>query len=96
MTDGYFFSTSGSIRRSAVAKMGGFIDPATEFYREDTVIARRSSKVGKAVFARDFSIPSSGRRILEDGLFNTAITYAQSYVRIAVGLAPTANHTDHR
>jgi hypothetical protein len=89
-------SSSSVAARSAAAKMGGFIDPATEFYGEDTVIARRASKVGKVLFAPDFSILSSRRRILEDGLFNTAFSYAQDYVRIAVGLAPTASHTDQR
>jgi len=66
-------------RKSALIAMGGF-DTSIEFYGEDTDIARRLSKYGKAVFHLDFYIYSSARRLNHKGLMRINIVYALNFI----------------
>ena len=85
-----------AIRRDVVERMGGFVDPVTEFYGDDTIIARRAHKFGKILFSPDFVISTSGRRINKGGLFTTAFAYAKNYVAITMGAPPTREYKDFR
>lgn len=66
-------------KREALLKMGGF-DRNIEFYGEDTDIARRISKYGRAVFRMNFFIYSSTRRFQVEGLLRVNFTYAMNFI----------------
>ena len=66
-------------RRDALIAMGGF-DTNIKFYGEDTDIARRISKFGKAVFDMKFFIYSSSRRFKQQGLIKISYLYAMNFI----------------
>jgi glycosyltransferase involved in cell wall biosynthesis len=65
-------------KKEALLKMGGF-DKEIEFFGEDTDIARRLSQHGRVVFRMDFYMPSSSRRMIDDGLVKTFFVYGLNY-----------------
>lgn len=75
------------LRREAITAIGGF-DTSISFYGEDTDIGRRVSEVGKVVWTFKLPILSSGRRILEEGLFRTGIVYALNFFSVTYGKKP--------
>jgi len=66
-------------RKSALEKMGGF-DTSIAFYGEDTNIARRIRSVGKIRFSREFTLLTSGRRFVKDGMIRTGVRYGLNYI----------------
>jgi glycosyltransferase involved in cell wall biosynthesis len=66
------------VRRDALLKIGGY-DTSIDFYGEDTDIARRISKVGKAVFTFKLPMYSSGRRLAKTGIVTMGARYASNY-----------------
>lgn len=66
-------------RKKALLDMGGF-DTDIEFYGEDTDIARRISKFGKAVFDMDFFVYSSSRRFRDQGIVKISWIYAMNFI----------------
>ena len=83
-------------KREALLRIGGF-DANISFYGEDTDIARRLSKVGKARFSMGFFIIGSGRRLLEEGIIRTFSRYAMNYFSTALRHKPlTQQHKDIR
>jgi len=66
-----------AIRRGVLEKMGGF-DTSIEFYGEDTNIARRASRFGKAKFKPSFVMYTSARRIHGEGMIKMAVVYCFS------------------
>jgi glycosyltransferase involved in cell wall biosynthesis len=83
-------------KREALVQIGGF-DTTISFYGEDTDIARRLSKAGKAKFSMEFFIIGSGRRLLEEGIVLTFSRYAMNYFATAIRHKPlTKQHKDIR
>jgi GT2 family glycosyltransferase len=83
-------------KREALQKIGGF-DTSIKFYGEDTNIALRLSKVGKAKFKMRFFILGSGRRLVDEGLVKTFWRYAMNYYTVAFHEKPhTADYKDIR
>ena len=83
-------------RREALIQAGGF-DANISFYGEDTDIARRLNKIGKAKFSMRFFIIGSGRRLMEEGIFRTFSRYAMNYFSTALYHKPlTKQHNDIR
>ena len=74
-------------KRAALEEIGGF-DTNLAFYGEDTNLALRLSKVGKAKFAMSFYILGSARRLLKEGLFKTFWVYAVNYCMVALRIGP--------
>ena len=83
-------------KREALVQVGGF-DATIAFYGEDTDIARRLSKVGKARFSMGFFVIGSGRRLLEEGVTRAFSRYAMNYFSTALRHKPlTQQHKDIR
>jgi hypothetical protein len=77
-------------------KMNGF-DTSITFYGEDTDIARRANKYGKAKFSLDFSMPTSGRRLLKKGFLQIGSIYVLNFVSEVIWHKPATNeYTDIR
>ena len=84
------------LRREILQKIGGF-DTSISFYGEDTDIGRRVAQIGKVVWTFDLPINSSGRRIMEEGLFKVGFTYALNFLWITVAKKPfTKKYKDIR
>lgn len=84
------------VNRAAMLKVGGF-DTAIDFYGEDTMTAKRLSKVGKVKFDLDFFCYSSPRRFKAEGMFVTGVKYMANYIWIWVAGRPfTKTYADHR
>lgn len=84
------------LKREALEKIGGF-DTSIIFYGEDTDIGHRVSKIGKVVYTFKLPIYSSGRRIEEEGLFKTGLTYAINFFTVTYrGKPTTKNYQDIR
>ncbi len=66
------------IRRDVLEKMGG-IDTSIHFYGDDTDIARRASKFGKVKFSRKFVMNTSGRRLVQQGIFKAGSIYVINF-----------------
>ena len=64
------------IKKEAMLRIGGF-DESIEFYGEDSDIARRISKVGKVAFIPSLVMPSSGRRLVSEGIVISGYRYLQ-------------------
>ncbi len=85
-----------AIRRSVLAEMGGF-DTSIEFYGEDTDIARRASKFGKAKFKPGFVMYTSGRRFHGQGILKTGALYGANFLsEIFLKRPVTQEYTDIR
>jgi glycosyltransferase involved in cell wall biosynthesis len=85
-----------AIRRSALEKMGGF-DVGIEFYGEDADIAHRARKFGRVRFRPQLRMPTSGRRLEEEGYVRTAGLYLVNFLSIAMGGRPvTHGYSDIR
>ena len=67
------------VRRSALEEIGGF-NPKFSFYGEDTDLARRLNTVGAVKFTFGLPALSSGRRLLEEGVFRIGMRYSVNFV----------------
>lgn len=72
-----------AIRRDVLEQMGGF-DSSIEFYGEDVDIGKRASKYGKVLFSPQFIMPTSGRRMKQEGFAKIAGLYLANYLSIMV------------
>ncbi len=85
-----------AIRRTVLDKMGGF-DKSIEFYGEDVDIARRAGKHGKVRFSPRLVMPTSGRRMQEQGFLKIAGIYFLNYCSIMFrGKPATKGYKDIR
>ena len=66
------------VRRAALEQIGGF-NPAFSFYGEDTDLARRLNAVGSVKFTFRLPALSSGRRLLEEGVWRIGLRYSINY-----------------
>jgi cellulose synthase/poly-beta-1,6-N-acetylglucosamine synthase-like glycosyltransferase len=83
-------------RRDAWIKAGGF-NREIKFYGEDTDVAVRLSKVGGVKFTLQLKMLTSGRRLAEEGVFRTALTYTLNFFWVTfAGKPATKEHTDIR
>jgi glycosyltransferase involved in cell wall biosynthesis len=78
------------VRRSALEQIGGY-NPDFSFYGEDTDLACRLHAVGAVKFT--FALPalSSGRRLVEEGVFRTGLCYAMNFVWATYRRRPFTN-----
>jgi glycosyltransferase involved in cell wall biosynthesis len=76
-----------AIRRSTLDAMGGF-DVSIEFYGDDADVARRARKFGRVLFSRRLVMPTSGRRLEQEGYFKSAFTYLANFLAIAFSGRP--------
>lgn len=84
------------LRRTALEAIGGF-DTSISFYGEDTDIGKRVSKIGTVVWTFKLPIYSSGRRVREEGLLRTGLTYAINFFSVTYRNAPaTQEYNDIR
>ena len=91
MTGGNF-----AIKRSVLDQMKGF-DTSIEFYGEDTNIARRAHKFGKVLFSISFIMPTSGRRLKNQGAIKTGYLYAINFFSEVVRSKPASKvYEDYR
>ncbi len=86
LLNNYIFKVSGMlqggnfiVRREAMEKIGGY-DTSISFYGEDTDIAKRIRAVGKVRFTFVLPMYTSGRRLREEGICKTGLTYAINYI----------------
>jgi glycosyltransferase involved in cell wall biosynthesis len=89
------YGANFAIRRDVLEKMGGF-DTALDFYGEDTDIAKRAAEFGKVVFDFDLVMPTSARRINNQGLIKTSFLYSINYLKVVFKMQPTMVHKDYR
>jgi hypothetical protein len=83
-------------KRDAWIKAGGF-NRAIKFYGEDTDVAVRLSKVGRVKFTHRLKMKTSGRRLAEEGVFRTGLTYTLNFFWVTfAGKPATHEHTDVR
>ena len=69
------------LRRDALEKIGGY-NMNLNFFGEDIDVAKRISKVGKVKFTTKFPIYTSGRRLIAEGVFMTALKASADYIWI--------------
>jgi glycosyltransferase involved in cell wall biosynthesis len=67
------------VRRTALEQIGGY-NPNFSFYGEDTDLACRLHAVGAVKFTFRLPALSSGRRLLEEGLFKIGVRYSMNFV----------------
>lgn len=85
-----------AIRRTVLDAMGGF-DASIEFYGEDADIAKRARKFGKVLFSPRFVMPTSGRRLQQQGYLKSAGIYFINFFSIVLrGKPATHDYTDIR
>lgn len=85
-----------AIRRDVLERMGGF-DRSIEFYGEDVDIGKRAKKQGRVVFSPSFVMPTSARRMKEQGFLKIAGIYFVNYFSVALrGKPSTMNYKDIR
>ena len=83
-------------KRDAWTKAGGF-NREIKFYGEDTDVAVRLSKVGNVKFTHRLKMQTSGRRLAEEGVFRTGLTYTLNFFWVTfAGKPATHEHTDIR
>lgn len=75
------------IKKEILKKIGGFNTDLT-FYGDDTEVAKRLSKFGTVKFALDFSIPSSARRLNDEGIVSAGIKYLINYLWVTIFKKP--------
>ncbi len=84
------------IRRTAWNKAGGF-DRTIAFYGEDTDVAMRLHKIGPVRWTFKLPMFTSGRRLEEEGVFQTAGTYTLNYLWVTLRGKPyTKDYNDIR
>jgi GT2 family glycosyltransferase len=84
------------VDRTAMIAAGGF-DKDVEFYGEDTVTAKRLSKLGKVKFDLGLYCISSARRFAAEGLIRIGTRYALNYAWVSITGRPfSRTHDDHR
>jgi glycosyltransferase involved in cell wall biosynthesis len=67
------------VRRTALEQIGGY-GRKFIFYGEDTDVARRLNAVGAVKFTFGLPALSSGRRLIEEGLFRIGLRYGMNFV----------------
>jgi glycosyltransferase involved in cell wall biosynthesis len=67
------------VDRAALEQIGGY-NPLFSFYGEDTDLARRLNAVGGVKFTFRLPAMSSGRRLLEEGLWRIGLRYSMNFV----------------
>ncbi|TDR79928.1 glycosyltransferase family 2 protein [Paludibacterium purpuratum] len=77
-------------RRDALERIGGF-DTNIAFYGEDTNIARRLAEVGKVLFDLGLVMPTSARRLDEEGFVTTAMRYVVNFMSEVVLKRPSTS-----
>ncbi len=83
-------------RRDAWEKAGGY-DRSIKFFGEDTDVAVRLSKVGDVKFTFRLKMWTSGRRLAEEGVIKTALTYTLNFFWVTFrGKPATVDYTDVR
>ena len=84
------------LKRDAWITAGGF-NREIKFYGEATDVAVRLSKVGGVKFTLRLKMLTSGRRLAEEGVFRTALTYTLNFFWVTfAGKPATKEHTDIR
>ena len=84
------------LRRDALMRAGGF-DITIEFYGEDTDIARRMKRQGRMEWTFALPMYTSGRRLREEGVFNTGMRYAANFFWTTIHGKPLSKtYTDVR
>ena len=68
-----------AISRSVLERMNGF-DESIEFYGEDTDIARRARRFGQVKFSSRLVMPTSGRRLIGQGILRAGFLYVANFV----------------
>jgi len=85
-----------AIRRTVLDAMGGF-DATIEFYGEDADVGRRARRFGRVLFRRQFVMPTSARRLQQEGHVKTAGIYLINFASIALrGRPATSGYSDIR
>ena len=79
-----------AISHEVLDKMGGF-DSSIEFYGEDVDIGKRAKVHGKVLFSPRFVMPTSARRMKQQGFARTAGIYLANYLSIVVRGRPATN-----
>jgi glycosyltransferase involved in cell wall biosynthesis len=83
-------------KRSAWEAAGGY-DRSFTFYGEDTDIAVRLSKLGGVKFTFKLRMKTSGRRLQQQGVIKTGLTYTLNFLAVTFrGKPVTLTHTDYR
>jgi len=67
------------VDRAALEQIGGY-NPIFSFYGEDTDLARRLHAVGGVKFTFRLPALSSGRRLVEEGLWRIGLRYSMNFV----------------
>jgi hypothetical protein len=90
------FLTGGNvvIRRTALEAAGGY-NTSLVFYGDDTDTAIRLRKIGTVKFKYLFTVYTSGRRILQEGLFRTGARYVFNQFSIALTGRPYSRTVTH-
>ncbi len=84
------------LRRSAWEKAGGF-DTSIAFYGEDTDVALRLHKIGPVKWTFALPMYTSGRRLEQEGVFQTAGVYTLNYLWVTFTGKPfTRDYSDVR
>ncbi len=84
------------LRRDAWERAGGF-NREIKFYGEDTDVAVRLSKQGNVKFTHRLKMLTSGRRLAEEGVFRTGLTYTLNFFWVTfAGKPATSEHSDIR
>jgi glycosyltransferase involved in cell wall biosynthesis len=84
------------LRRSALEKVGGY-NLELSFYGEDTDMAVRMQRVGLVKFSFFLVMPTSGRRLKDEGVLRMGMKYAANYIwPILFGRAFTQEYKDIR
>jgi len=84
------------LRRDAWERAGGF-HREIKFYGEDTDVAVRLRKQGNVKFTHRLEMLTSGRRLAEEGVFRTGLTYTLNFFWVTfAGKPATSEHSDIR
>lgn len=84
------------LKRDAWIRAGGF-NREIKFYGEDTDVAVRLAKQGKVKFTHRLKMKTSGRRLAEEGIIRTGLTYTLNFFWVTfAGKPATHEHTDIR
>jgi len=84
------------LKRDAWIRAGGF-NREIKFYGEDTDVAVRLARQGKVKFTHRLKMKTSGRRLAEEGIIRTGLTYTLNFFWVTfAGKPATHQHTDIR